>query len=77
MIVRNLVAPDGPSYAMQLDADWATEATLDDNTALCWDSSLFGNMARFLNHRFVIQRCYALIYLLKHVYSGLRGGSSL
>jgi hypothetical protein len=26
MIVRNLVAPDGPSYAMQLDVDWATEA---------------------------------------------------
>jgi hypothetical protein len=39
---------------MQLDADWATEATLDDNSALCLDSSLFGNVARFLNHRFVI-----------------------
>jgi hypothetical protein len=54
MIVRNLGAPDGPSYAMQLDADWTTEATLDDNSALCLDSSLFGNVARFLNHRFVI-----------------------
>lgn len=52
MAIRNLVVDDGQSYALQLDADWATERKLDDNTALCLDSTHYGNVARFLNHRF-------------------------
>jgi hypothetical protein len=50
-IVRNFGVVDGQSYSMQLDADWATERKADDNTALCLDSTHFGNVARFLNHR--------------------------
>lgn len=54
MMLRGLVSPTGSSFAIQLDADEATEAKLDDNSALCLDSSFFGNVARFLNHRFAI-----------------------
>lgn len=54
MAVRNLVVDGGPSYGLQLDADWATEKKANDNTALCLDSTHFGNVARFLNHRFYI-----------------------
>ena len=51
MEVRNLVVDDGPSYSLQLDADWATEQKADDRTALCLDATHFGNVARFLNHK--------------------------
>lgn len=54
MDVRNFAVWKGPSYGLQLDADWATEKILDDNSALCLDSTFFGNVARFLNHRFVM-----------------------
>ena len=37
---------------MALDADWATEQKVDDSNALCLDSPLFGNVARFLNHKY-------------------------
>lgn len=50
MQIRNLVVQNGQSYALQLDANWATERNLDDNTALCLDSTHYGNVARFLNH---------------------------
>lgn len=50
-MVRNLEVVGGQSYSLQLDADWATERKLDDHSALCLDSSRFGNVARFLNHR--------------------------
>jgi len=48
---RNSGVDGGQSYTLQLDADWATEQNLDDNNALCLDSTRFGNVARFLNHR--------------------------
>ena len=56
-ILRNRGIRGGPSYSMQIDADWAAERVLDDNTALCLDASNFGNVARFLNHR-----CVSLTY---------------
>ena len=43
----------GPCYSIELDANWAAERVLDDNSALCLDASRFGNVARFLNHRWV------------------------
>lgn len=36
MILGNLVAPPRPSFAIHLDAYWATQAKIDDNTALAW-----------------------------------------
>ena len=56
-ILRNRGIRGGPSYSMQIDADWAAERVLDNNTALCLDASNFGNVARFLNHR-----CVSLTY---------------
>ena len=52
MGIRNLVVGDGPSFALQMDTDWATEQKSDDNTALCLDATHYGNVARFLNHKF-------------------------
>lgn len=52
-ILRNRGIREGLSYSMQIDADWAAERVLDDNSALCLDASRFGNVARFLNHRWV------------------------
>jgi hypothetical protein len=52
-IIRNRGIREGPSYSMQIDADWAAERVPDDNSALCLDASRFGNVARFLNHRWV------------------------
>lgn len=60
MIVRNFVVSNGPSYGLQFDADWVTEAKLDDNTALCLDSTYFGNVARFLNHRSVTMQMFSI-----------------
>lgn len=57
MIVRNFGVLDGQSYGLQLDADWATEQVVNDDAALCIDSTHFGNVARFLNHRSVSKRC--------------------
>ena len=52
-ILRNRGMRGGPCYSIQIDADWAAECVLDDNSALCLDASRFGNVARFLNHRWV------------------------
>ena len=58
-ILRNRDIGEGPSYSVQMDADWAAERVLDDNSTLCLDASRFGNVARFLNHRLVF-----IMYLL-------------
>lgn len=50
-IVRNRGMKSGPIYSLQIDADWESECVLDDDSALCLDTSRFGNIARFLNHR--------------------------
>ena len=52
-ILRNRGMQGGPCYSIELDGDWAAEHVLDDNSALCLDVSQFGNVARFLNHRWV------------------------
>ncbi|CAI9118053.1 OLC1v1019566C1 [Oldenlandia corymbosa var. corymbosa] len=39
------------TYPVLLDADWCTEGVLKDEEALCLDATLFGNVARFINHR--------------------------
>ena len=52
-ILRNRGMQGGPCYSIELDADWAAERVLDDNSALCLDASRFGNMARFLYHWWV------------------------
>ena len=50
-IVRNRGMESGSIYSLQIDADWAVECVLDDDSALCLDASRFGNVGRFLNHR--------------------------
>ena len=50
---RNRSLKGGSTYSLQIDADWAAERVLDDNSALCLDATRFGNVARFLNHRWV------------------------
>ena len=45
---------------MALDADWATEQKVDDNSAFCLDSTHFENVARILNHGYKAESilCY-------------------
>lgn len=38
-------------YTLSLDADWKAEAAANDRDALCLDGTLYGNVARFVNHR--------------------------
>lgn len=40
------------SYPVLLDADWGSEGVLKDEDALCLDATFFGNVARFINHRY-------------------------
>ena len=51
LIVRNKRVDGALTYSMALDADWATEQKGDDSSALCLDSTHFGNVAKFLNYR--------------------------
>ncbi|XP_057961879.1 probable inactive histone-lysine N-methyltransferase SUVR2 isoform X2 [Malania oleifera] len=39
------------TYPVLLDADWGSEEFLKDEEALCLDATLYGNVARFVNHR--------------------------
>ncbi|XP_026421240.1 probable inactive histone-lysine N-methyltransferase SUVR2 isoform X1 [Papaver somniferum] len=39
------------TYPVTLDADWGSEAGLKDEEALCLDATVYGNVARFINHR--------------------------
>jgi len=41
------------TYPVQLDADWGSESILDDDYALCLDATNYGNVARFINHRYL------------------------
>ena len=43
---------DRHTYPVLLDADWASERFLKDEEALCLDATKFGNVARFINHRY-------------------------
>lgn len=46
------------TYPVLLDADWSSEGVLKDEDALCLDATYYGNVARFINHR------YSLHYFL-------------
>ncbi|KAL6953133.1 hypothetical protein U1Q18_048288 [Sarracenia purpurea var. burkii] len=39
------------TYPVLLDADWGSEGVLKDEDALCLDATSYGNVARFINHR--------------------------
>nr|XP_011457368.1 PREDICTED: histone-lysine N-methyltransferase SUVR4-like [Fragaria vesca subsp. vesca] len=39
------------SYPVLLDADWDSQDMLKDEKALCLDTTVYGNVARFINHR--------------------------
>ncbi|OMO92430.1 hypothetical protein COLO4_17608 [Corchorus olitorius] len=53
MHVRNMQSRSGNKhiYLVPLDADWYTEGILEDEKALYLDGTLYGNVARFINHR--------------------------
>lgn len=40
------------TYPVLLDADWGSEGVLKDEEALCLDATSYGNVARFINHRY-------------------------
>lgn len=40
------------TYPVYLDADWGSEQVLKDEEALCLDATNYGNVARFINHRY-------------------------
>ncbi|CAM8987959.1 unnamed protein product [Rhodiola kirilowii] len=48
---RNQSSLRNCAYAMLLDAGWASSKELTDDKALCLDASVYGNVARFINHR--------------------------
>ncbi|KAF6144451.1 hypothetical protein GIB67_024678 [Kingdonia uniflora] len=50
---RNIVSFSNKrhTYPVYLDADWGSESGLKDEEALCLDGTLYGNVARFINHR--------------------------
>lgn len=55
------------TYPVLLDADWGSEGVLKDEEALCLDATVYGNVARFINHRYnSIQ-----VMLILHIVSGL------
>lgn len=50
------------TYPVLLDADWGSEGVLKDEEALCLDATFYGNVARFINHRYFLN-----IHLHVHV----------
>lgn len=40
------------SQPVLLDANWAPHSGLKDEEAFCLDATFYGNVARFLNHRY-------------------------
>ena len=44
------------TYPVILDSGWGLR-TVEDKEALCLDSASYGNVARFINHRY--SHCYA------------------
>ncbi|RYQ90983.1 hypothetical protein Ahy_B09g096880 isoform D [Arachis hypogaea] len=45
---------DRHTYPVTLDADWGSERVLKDDEALCLDATYNGNIARFINHRYIL-----------------------
>lgn len=46
------------TYPVMLDADWGSEGHLHDEEALCLDATYHGNVARFINHRYIFDDCF-------------------
>ncbi|KAL7105582.1 hypothetical protein ACP275_07G053200 [Erythranthe tilingii] len=42
---------DSQTYSVLLDAGWSCKGILKDEDALCLDATVYGNVARFINHR--------------------------
>ena len=42
------------AFALALDADWKSKQVVNDDMALCIDSTFGGNVSRFLNHRYLL-----------------------
>ncbi|KAL8048251.1 hypothetical protein ABFX02_07G052600 [Erythranthe guttata] len=42
---------DLQTYSVLLDAGWSCKGILKDEDALCLDATVYGNVARFINHR--------------------------
>ena len=42
------------TYSVLLDADWGS-GLLKNEEALCLDATYFGNVARFINHRYMLK----------------------
>ncbi|KAL6577211.1 hypothetical protein OROMI_011487 [Orobanche minor] len=52
LIERNIQNTGGrQTYTVLLDADWSSKGVLKDNDTLCLDATVYGNIARFVNHR--------------------------
>jgi hypothetical protein len=51
VINRHEKSPIHGWYTLDLNANWKTEAGVNDNEALCIDGFLYGNVGRFVNHR--------------------------
>lgn len=43
----------GDKYSLALDAHWQSELNLGDESLLAIDASVYSNVARWLNHRYV------------------------
>jgi SET domain-containing protein len=52
------------TYPVTLDADWGSEVGLKDEEALCLDATHNGNVARFINHRYVLKFNNISVYIM-------------
>ena len=41
------------AFTLALHANWKSDLVVDDDVALCIDDTFFGNVTRFLNHRYL------------------------
>lgn len=51
------------SYPVLLDAGWSSEGFLKDEEALCLDATSFGNVARFINHRYAFFYSFGMLHV--------------
>lgn len=49
-------------HQVLLDADWGSESVLRDEEALALDGTFYGNVGRFVNHRYIFGcKCVAIV----------------
>ncbi|XP_021811918.1 histone-lysine N-methyltransferase SUVR4-like, partial [Prunus avium] len=53
LLERNVGSPGNKNtrYQVLLDAGWGSKGVLKDEEVLCLDATVYGNVARFINHR--------------------------